>query len=66
MTVEIGNATQRRSELCDNGLLNGSLYFGYKTPLAPAYLGVGFSEDRYPINFLRFGSIFGPRSLGRR
>jgi len=66
MTLEYGNAAQERSEIFSEGLMNGSFYFGYKTPLGPVYLGIGWSEDRSAIYFLRFGSIFGARSLGRR
>ena len=66
MTVEYGNATENRSDIFSDGLLNGSAYFGYKTPLGPIYLGIGWSEDRSAIYFLRFGTLLGSRSLGRR
>jgi len=66
MTLEYGNATQKRSEILSNGLLNGSVYLAYSSPLGPIYFGVGWSEQRSPIYFLRLGTIFGPRSLGRR
>ena len=66
MTVEYGNATQKRSEILSNGLINGSVYLAYSSPLGPIYFGVGWSEQRNPIYFLRLGTIFGPRSLGRR
>ncbi len=66
MTVEYGNATQERSEIFSDGLLNGSFYLAYSSPLGPIYLGVGWSEQRSAIYFLRMGTIFGPRSLGRR
>jgi len=66
MTVEYGNATQKRSEIFSEGLLNGSFYLAYSSPLGPIYLGVGWSEQRSAIYFLRLGTIFGPRSLGRR
>jgi len=66
MTVEYGNATQKRSEIFSEGLLNGSFYLAYSSPLGPIYLGVGWSEQRSAIYFLRMGTVFGPRSLGRR
>jgi len=66
MTLEYGNATQKRSEIFSEGLLNGSFYLAYSSPLGPIYLGVGWSEQRSAIYFLRLGTVFGPRSLGRR
>lgn len=66
MTVEYGNATQKRSEIFSDGLLNGSFYLAYSSPLGPIYFGVGWSEQRSAIYFLRMGTVFGPRSLGRR
>lgn len=66
MTVEYGNATQKRSEIFSEGLLNGSFYVAYSSPLGPVYLGLGWSEQRSAIYFLRLGTVFGPRSLGRR
>jgi len=66
MTVEYGNATLKRSEIFSEGLLNGSFYLAYSSPLGPIYLGVGWSEQRSAIYFLRLGTVFGPRSLGRR
>jgi len=66
MTVEYGNATEIRSDIFSEGLLNGSFYLAYSSPLGPVYLGVGWSEERSAIYFLRLGTVFGPRSLGRR
>ena len=66
MTLEYGNAAEERSEIFSDGLLNGSVYLGYKTPLGPIYLGLGWSEDRSAIYFLRLGSLLGARGLGRR
>jgi NTE family protein len=65
-TLEYGNTAQDRDDIFSDGLLNGSVYFAYKTPLGPVYLGVGWSEDRSALYFLRFGQIFGARNLGRR
>ena len=66
MTVEYGNATDDRSDILSDGLLNGSVYLGYKTPLGPIYVGIGWSEDRSALYFLRFGTLLGGRNLGRR
>jgi len=66
MTLEYGNAAEERSEIFSDGLLNGSVYFGYKTPLGPIYLGVGWSEDRSAIYFLRLGSLLGAGKISRQ
>ncbi len=66
MTLEYGNAAQKRSEIFSDGLINGSFYLGYNSPLGPVYIGIGWSEQRSAIYFLRLGTIFGARSLGRR
>jgi outer membrane translocation and assembly module TamA len=66
MTVEYGNASDDRSDIFSDGLLNGSAYVAYSTPLGPIYLGIGWSEDRSALYFLRFGTLLGARSLGRR
>ena len=65
-TLEYGNTAFDRSDLFSNGLLNGSVYFAYDTPLGPVYLGAGWSEERSALYFLRLGSIIGGRELGRR
>jgi NTE family protein len=66
MTLEYGNAAEERREIFSDGLLNGSVYFGYKTPLGPIYLGIGWSEDRSAIYFLRLGSLLGAGNLARQ
>ena len=65
-TLEYGNTAHERENIFSDGLLNGSFYFAYKTPLGPVYLGIGWSEERTALYFLRFGTIFGARNLGRR
>ncbi len=65
-TLEYGNVTLNRSDLFRNGRLNGSAYLAYRSPIGPVYLGIGWSKERSAIYFIRIGSIFGPRSLGRR
>lgn len=66
MTLEYGRAAENRKDIFNDGFVNGSFYLGYRSPLGPVYLGIGWSEQRDAIYFLRVGSIFGPRSLGRR
>jgi len=66
MTVEYGNAAYDRTDIFSDGRLNGSVYFGYKSPLGPVYLGVGWSEDRSAIYFIRLGALLGGQNLGRR
>ncbi len=65
-TLEFGNASSERDDIFSDGRINGSFYFAYKTPLGPVYLGIGWSEDRSALYFLRFGSVFGSNSFGRR
>jgi NTE family protein len=65
-TVEYGNATEQRSDIFDEGILNGSLYFAYRTPIGPLYLGYGWSEDRSGLIFLRLGAIIGSDTVGLR
>jgi NTE family protein len=65
-TIEYGNTALERNDVFSDGLWNGSVYLGYNSPLGPVYLGFGWSETRDPVYFLRLGTIFGPRSLGRR
>jgi len=66
MTIEYGNAADDRHDVFANGILNGSLYFAYDTPLGPLYLGYGWSEDRSGLLFLRLGAIFAGDNIGRR
>ena len=66
MSVEYGNAAYDRQDIFSDGRLNGSVYFGYKSPLGPIYLGLGWSEDRSAIYFIRLGALLGGQSLGRR
>lgn len=65
-TLEYGNAATERDDLFDEGILNGSVYFGYDTPIGPVYLGYGWNTDRRGIIFLRLGAVIGSDSIGRR
>jgi NTE family protein len=66
MTLEYGDARLDKKEVFTDGILNGSVYFGYQTPLGPIFLGIGWSEDRSAIYFIRLGAILGEQNLGRR
>ncbi|NNL94452.1 MAG: BamA/TamA family outer membrane protein [Xanthomonadales bacterium] len=66
MTIEYGNAAQKRSAVYGDGVLNGSFYLGYDSPLGPLYLGFGWSEESSGLLFLRLGTLFGAQSIGRR
>jgi NTE family protein len=66
MTVEYGNAAQRSRDVYGDGVLNGSVYLGYDSPLGPLYLGLGWSEENSGLLFLRLGTLLGGQSIGRR
>jgi NTE family protein len=66
MTVEYGGTAEDRDDIFSDGRLNGSFYFGYKSPLGPIYMGLGWSEDRNAVYFIRLGTILGSQNLGRR
>jgi NTE family protein len=65
-TIEYGNAGDDRSDVFGDGVFNGSVYFGYNTPLGPLYLGYGFAEDRSGVLFFSLGAVLGVSSVGRR
>ncbi len=65
-TLEYGNAAENRKDIFADGRLNGSVYFAYRSPLGPIYLGLGWSEERAALIFLRLGAVFGSQSIGRR
>jgi NTE family protein len=66
MTLEYGNAALERADIYREGILNGSVYFGYDSPLGPLYLGFGWSEENSGLFFLRLGTLLGGQSVGRR
>ncbi len=66
VTMEYGNAAQRQSDVYGEGILNGSVYLGYDSPLGPLYLGLGWSEAHSGLLFLRLGTLLGGQSIGRR
>ncbi|MEM9183616.1 MAG: hypothetical protein AAGB27_10735 [Pseudomonadota bacterium] len=58
-TVELGNVWNDRSDISfDSALLHGSLYFGYRSPLGPLYIGVGMGEEGDGTFFIRLGDVF--------
>jgi NTE family protein len=65
VSAEYGNATQHPQDVFDNGIMNGSLYFGYISPLGPLYWGLGFAEDGRRSYFLRLGNVLGRTRVGR-
>ncbi|NND44165.1 MAG: patatin [Xanthomonadales bacterium] len=66
MTLEYGNAAAKREDIYRDGVLNGSVYLGYDSPLGPLYLGFGWSEENSGLLFLRLGTLLGGESVGRR
>jgi NTE family protein len=64
-TVEYGNATEDRDDIFGEGILNGSVYVAFDSPLGPIYLGYGKAEDRSGLLFLKMGALFGNASLSR-
>lgn len=66
LTFEYGNAAQERRDVYRQGILNGSVYLGYDSPLGPLHVGFGWSEDRSGLFFLRLGTLLGGQSIGQR
>ena len=64
-TVEYGNVADFRNKLFDDALFSGSLYFGYRSPVGPFYLGYGFAEGGRERFFVRIGNIFGRGNIAR-
>ncbi len=65
-TVEYGNAASSASEIYSEGILNGSFYLAYDSPLGPLYLGYGWNENQAGLIFIRLGTLFGNQAIGRR
>ncbi len=60
-TIEYGAVVPGASDVFREGLLNGSLYFGYRSPIGPVYLGVGAAQGGRQSFFLGIGNAFGGR-----
>jgi len=64
-SVEYGNVSDSHSGVFRDGIWNGSVYFGYNSPLGPLYAGIGWSDENSVLFFFRMGRIFG-QHLGAR
>lgn len=64
-TVEYGEMAEESGDLFDHGILNGSVYLGYRSPIGPLYVGAGFAEAGRQTYFLRVGNVFGASTVGR-
>ncbi|MCC5887481.1 MAG: patatin-like phospholipase family protein [Gammaproteobacteria bacterium] len=59
VTLEYGNVWEERSDIrLRDGLANASLYFGYRSPLGPLYIGYGYGEGSRSAVFLSLGRPF--------
>ena len=58
-TLEYGNVAADRDDIFDEGILNGSIYLGYQSPIGPLYLGYGWAEGGRKLFFLKLGTVFG-------
>ena len=65
ISVEYGNAADDRDDVFGEGILNGSVYLGYRSPAGPLYWGMGFAEGGQRAYFLRIGNVLGRSSIGR-
>jgi len=66
MTLEYGSAAMSAGDVYRNGILNGSLYLAFDSPLGPLYLGYGWNEEQSGLIFLRLGTILAGEAVGRR
>lgn len=64
-SIEYGNVAEDRADIFDEGLLHGSLYLGFDTPIGALYTGVGVGENGREKFFFRIGNVFRRSSLGR-
>src|SRR5574337_1828866 len=65
VSAEFGNAGEQKKDPFSNGIMNGSVYFGYRSPIGPLYWGIGFAEDGQRVYFLRIGNVFNTTTIGR-
>jgi NTE family protein len=65
VSAEFGNAGEQKKDPFSNGIMNGSVYFGYRSPIGPLYWGIGFAEDGQRVYFLRVGNVFNTTTIGR-
>ncbi|MEH6568840.1 MAG: patatin-like phospholipase family protein [Halioglobus sp.] len=64
-TLEYGNVAADASDIFNDALVHGSIYFAYRSPIGPLYLGIGAGEEGSENFFLRIGNVFGSSSIGR-
>jgi NTE family protein len=65
VSAEFGNTGEHHQDPFAEGIMNGSVYFGSRTPIGPLYWGMGFAEDGKRTYFLRIGNVFGRSTIGR-
>ncbi|MEM8768950.1 MAG: hypothetical protein AAGE43_16000, partial [Pseudomonadota bacterium] len=69
VSLEYGGVKDDWEDLFQDGLVHGSVYAGFRTPIGPAYFGYGVGEspsgDTAQRWFLKFGRIFGSNSVIR-
>jgi NTE family protein len=58
-TLEYGQMADDTADLIDDGILNGSLYFAYRSPIGPLYVGAGLAEGGRRTYSIRIGNVFG-------
>ena len=56
--------TEDASHLFDDARLHGSIYYAYRSPIGPLYMGVGTGEQGSSNFFLRVGNVFGSTGTG--
>lgn len=59
------NVANFRNQRLDDALFNGSVYFDYRSPIGPLYVGYGFAERGRERFFVRIGNIFGRGDIAR-
>lgn len=64
-SLEYGGVTDKWEDLFQSGEVHGSLHAAFNTPIGPAYLGWGWSEDGESRWFMKFGRVFGNPSVIR-
>ncbi|MEE4384612.1 MAG: hypothetical protein V2J02_21665 [Pseudomonadales bacterium] len=65
MSLEYGAVVEDRDDLLEDGDFHGSLFFAYRSPIGPAYIGGGVGEGGQSRFFVRFGNVFSQTSLAR-
>ena len=65
VSAEYGNAGEHHQDPFDDGIMNGALYFGNRSPLGPFYWGIAFAEGGERTYFFRIGNVYGYSTIGR-